>query len=277
VIEALYFLNSQKRVCTLYSEPFKILKEKIPFVEYVVRSIKLIIAPAVEKEEQIKNGRMKYALLDIFLSISLFSTIIAILAIFSDADLTRSLSAFSSQFALLLEFGYYAYFSVTVFFLIIFFSVRMSCQSWSLAFRKAFIISLQYARFYALFLSLFLPLVVVYLSYLFDEFLSPEQFANKFATESSVALVVFTFVYVWCCLIPIKRYWSPVKSRFISYVLVLLVTNLAFMANSMAPKLGALELNMEQACILLMESDRLENLTDEQRIKFKNKCLSDEI
>lgn len=258
----------------MFTEPFKILKEKIPFIEYSIRGIQLIFKPVIENQEQLHSGNMKFALWDVFLSISLFTTIIGLLSILEpNSDLNSILSVFSSQFTLLFEFGYIAYFSTFVFFILmlVFMSIFRTNDNDPL--KGAFLVSLHYARFYALFLFCFLPFLLVYMQSLFTELMTIEEFTNKYLFESLLVAFFIALLYVRCCVIPIKRFWEPVNSSIWSYLIVVFATYLAFSANSFAPNLGALELNKERACALFLKSNKVKGLNSDQQRNFQIQCL----
>lgn len=258
-------------------EPFKVLREKIPFLEYSIRCLQLILKPEIERPEQLKAGRMKFALWDIFLSLSLFMVVIGFLSVYNPTvDVINTLSALPSQFFLLLQFGYYAYFSTIAFFIITLVVMLVVRPVGIDPFKGAYMTSLHYARCYALFLFLFLPLVAIYINTMFSELLTINEFTNKHGLKSLVALIIFLGIYIWCCIIPIKKFWLPVKSNIGSYVLVIVVTNLAFSASVLAPNFGALELNKGKACGLFMKSDRVRGLTDSQQKTFNDFCLREQ-
>lgn len=197
----------------MLSEPFNILREKVPFLEYSIRSLLLFLKPQIETQEQLKSGRMKYALWDIFLSVSLFTTVVGVLNVYNQkVDLATSLTAFSSQFVLLVEFGYYAYFSTFSFFIIVCIFMFILKPADVHPFKGAYLASLHYARCYALFLFLFLPLLVLYINALFTELVTIDEFFNKAGPIGWLILGGFLGLYIWCCVIPIKKYWSPCKS-----------------------------------------------------------------
>ena len=102
----------------LYFFPFSILIEKIPFLEYLLRAVKFIFNPHVETEYELPNGNMKYSLWDIVSVISLFTVVTGFVNLFSQQDYNRALSLFSSQFTLYFQFGYYAFWSTFIFFIL---------------------------------------------------------------------------------------------------------------------------------------------------------------
>lgn len=255
-------------------EPFIILKEKIPFIEYLNRVFHLITNPEIEKKESLTEGKMKYALWDIFLSISLFTVVIGFFTVFNPKnDIQETLSVFSSQFILLIEFGYYAFFSTTSFFVISAILLIILRKNIKSAIEAAFLSSLHYARCYALFLFLFLPLVSIYINAMFSELMTIQEFTQEHSQKSWLCLLLFISLYVWCCAIPLKRFWSPFKSKFWSYALVLVITNTAFLANNIAPSLNALEINKEKACNLFLKSEKLLKESVDKRKKFNTICL----
>src|SRR5690606_31674920 len=154
----------------------------------------LIAKPNIETQEQLQAGKMKFALWDITLSISLFTTILGLLSIYnSDTDLTNSLSAFSSQFILLFEFGYYAYFSTLSFFIISLAFMLIFKPDELSPLKRAFLVSLQYARWYALFLFLSLPLLAIYIDKLFTNMLTIDKFTRTYSIQSTIALISLAY------------------------------------------------------------------------------------
>lgn len=259
----------------MLKEPFEILKEKVPFIEYLFRGIKLVVNPSVESTGQLATGEMRFALWDIFLSVSLFTTILGLLTVYKpNTDLVDSLSAFSSQFVLLLEFGYYAYVSTFSFFILTWAFMHLFKVPNLSPLHGAFLASLHYARCYALFLFFFLPIVATYINLLFTDLLSINEFTQIYSGESWIALILFLGFFLWCCVVPIKKFWTPFKNRFLSYMFIALIYYLAFSANTLAPTLGALSLNQENACKLFMKSDKVKSLTKDQQLNFGQLCLN---
>ncbi len=230
------------------------------------RSLQLILKPKIDNREQLATGRMKFALLDIFLSVSLFSVLAALLSVFNpELDINNSLSVFSSQFVLLLTFGYYGYCSTAAFFVISASFMYIFRPTNNHPFEAAFLASLHYARCYSLALFLFVPLVAIYLNSMFTELLTVNEFMENHILEGYLALAVMLFLILRCCVVPIKKFWSQVRSNVGAYIIVLIVIVAAFSANLFAPKIGALELNEEKARSLFMQSNKVTNTAKEKR------------
>ncbi|UBM27264.1 hypothetical protein K8374_10055 [Pseudomonas sp. p1(2021b)] len=84
-------------------------------------------------------------------------------------------------------------------------------------------------------------------------------------------------LYLHCCLLPMKRFWAPSKNGFVSFVAVLLVTQLAFTFNVWQPSMIKLELQWETVCARMMASDKVAGLSVEQRQTFERSCLAKEL
>ena len=258
----------------LYSIPFEILREKVPFLEYLIRVISFALYPKIETMDQFKTGDLRFGLWDIILTISLFGTTLGLLSIFySDSNLSEYMAVFTVQFMVPFEFGWYAFSYTAIFYCILLavtFALSLDKEK---AFRKAFLIALHYARCYALFLFLIMPLIPIYLHVMFKEVIVFKEFAERNYGASLSVSLVYVALYVWCCVIPIYQFWKPVKSKFLSLILSVVVTILPFSFSSIVPRVGVSNFNQDRACELYMKSKKFESLTVIQRKKFRKLCL----
>ncbi|MBG0843495.1 hypothetical protein [Ectopseudomonas toyotomiensis] len=212
---------------SLLLEPFRILREKAPFVEYVCRNAGLLFSPRVETLAELGQGQMRYALYDILLSLSVVALIVAYSSAFVvGVDLSSTASVFSNIQALFLGCAYYAYFSTGCFFLLILACMGIRRPAGHTRIQGALLLTLHYARCYSLFLLLIVPLLLFLVDRSLQGMLTIDEYLKDEPVHALYFLVPFLAVYLHCCLLPMKRFWAPSKSDVISFMAVFLVTQL---------------------------------------------------
>ena len=257
----------------MYSHPFKILKEKIPFLEFISRTASFIIHPKIESEDEFQEGELRYALWDVFLSISLCFTTLSLLALFSiDTSLKNYLSVFSNTIGIFFSFGYYAATSIFSFFFLSLTYVFIFSNQCSDIFKKAQILSLHYARLYALALFVLLPAFLIYIKYYFESLATVQEFTNNSLSISYSAIIFLVIVYIRSFLIPVKKHVTQRYSSKLSYLYIFVITNLALFSNNLYPKINFFSFNYESACKLLVNSSKIKNLDDNKKEIFIEIC-----
>lgn len=260
---------------SLLLEPFRILREKVLFVEYVCRSFGLLLCPRVETLAELGQGQMRYALYDILLSLSVVALIVAYSSTFViGVGLSSAASVFSSIQALFLGFAYYAYFSTGCFFLLTLICMGFRRPAGYTSIQGAFLLTLHYARCYSLFLLLIVPLLLFLINRLLEGVLTIDEYFQVEPAHALYFIVPFLVLYLHCCLLPMKRFWAPSKSGFVSLMAVFLITQLAFTFNSWLPSVVRLELQWEVVCARMMASEKLAGLSVEQQQTFERSCLA---
>ena len=254
----------------MYSFPFSILIEKTPFLEYLLRAVKFIFNPHVETEYEIPNGNMKYSLWDIVSVISLFTVVTGFINLFSQQDYNRALSLFSSQFTFYFQFGYYAFWSTFIFFIL--YSITLSIRFWRLKLKEPFLCSLQYARFYALFLFLFFPLVAWHLNYILYEVSTIKEYVSKNTVWSFSVLGAFVYLYVRCLLNPISKYSSIHLNQRITTPAIFVISLAAFHSNTYAPSIGSLGFDHKKACEIMILNDKYKTTTNAVKDRMREMC-----
>ncbi|EPS7037159.1 hypothetical protein ACVG95_004747 [Pseudomonas aeruginosa] len=260
---------------SLLLEPFRILREKVPFLEYVCRSADLLLRPRVETLTELGQGQMRYALYDVLLSLSVVALIVAYSSAFVwGVDLSSAASVFSNIQALFLGFAYYAYFSTGCFFLLVLICMGIRKPTGHTCIQGALLLSLHYARCYSLFLLLIVPLLLFLIGRSLQGALTIDEYFQSRPEHALYFTVPLLALYLHCCLLPMKRFWAPSKSGFVSFLIVLLITQLAFTFNVWLPSVARLELQWDTVCARMMASDKLAGLSMEQRQAFERSCLA---
>ncbi|MFT7411663.1 MAG: hypothetical protein ACI9J4_000002 [Paraglaciecola sp.] len=254
----------------LYLLPFKILMEKIPFIEYLSRAVKFLWNPNVETEPEFTNGDMRYSLWDIVSVTSLFTVVTGLVNLVDQENYGNALSLFSNQFTFYFQFGYYAFWSTLMFFILT--SVALLMRSWKLRLKEAFFCSLQYARFYALFLLLFFPLIAWYINYLLYEVSNMNEYVGKNPIKSFSVFVAFIYLYVRCCLNPISSFSSFHRSRKITMPIFFIISLSAFTLNMYAPSIGKLGFDNKKACKIMLLNSKFKDAHIAVKNRMQNMC-----
>lgn len=259
---------SQNGVAVLYTTPFKVLIEKVPFFEYLVRLVKFIWNPRIEKASEFSTGYMRYALWDIVSVISLFTVSVGVMNLVDNNNYSDSLNIFKNQFTFYFQFGYYAFWSTLIFFILT--SVIVSVLNLELRFKEAFLCSFQYARYYALLLFLFFPLIAWYIHYLLYEVTSLKVYVSENLFKSSCILGVFAWLYVRCLLKPLINFSQLFSNRKITAVTFIVLSWMSFTLNMYAPSIGILNFDKNKACNIMLLNSKFKD----SNIHVKQKLLS---
>lgn len=256
----------------MYRLPFVILREKVPFIEFVVRNLQLFVNPKVESETQFSTGDMKYALWDIVLSLTLTGIVITLIAmVVGSSDFVQALSIFGSQFEGLIHFGYYGYFSTAIFF-IISLVILTAKERNKTVFKRAFLASMHYARYYAFVLILFVPLFY-YLAYQsIINIVGINEYIKAKSLESWVVLLFFFVTFMWACARPLHLYLKIFKNKLYSYLIVFVMTGSAYSASTLAPNLPGLSMNNKILCELFKKSPEYNSLSGCEKNIFDSQC-----
>ncbi|WP_341501923.1 hypothetical protein [Gallaecimonas sp. GXIMD4217] len=255
----------------MYSQPFKVMKERIPFLEYLTRVAIFMKRPDIVEADYKKEGGLSYALLDIVYAVTLISFFIAVIDLVFHRNLSVAWSLFSSQFTILAQITYYALFSTVAFFLLLYMVEMVSKRKINVS-SSVFLCSLQYARFYSVFIFFFFPIVVFYMNLLLIE----QTTMDKFVEDNFIASVLVTSFFVWlylrCCVFPIASYSQPLKEKYLSAALIALITWSAFSANKLAPRFGELAFDTKKACGIIYKQKKFQALDPEKQMNFKESC-----
>jgi hypothetical protein len=248
-----YFINKE---CILYKLPFEILAQKIPLIEYLVRAFKFILDPHIEDTSEFPKGEMRYALWDIISVISLFAVSTAIFGLFNNINFNEVLSIFPNPFILYFQFGYYAFWYTFVFYLLILIFMRIRYGLFKL--NKALLLTLHFARCYALFIFLLFPLFVWNMNLILIEFGSVKNFTGENLLLSAVILLCSISLYIWCCIRPICKFINANTKalKVLMFGLPLLTVSL----NSISPDIGDLPIDEKKICNIILSNKNYEHI-----------------
>jgi hypothetical protein len=256
----------------LHKLPFEILAQKTPFLEYLIRVFKFIKKPQIEETLDLPDGEMKYALWDIISVVSLFTVLTGIMSLFDNNNYNKALGVFSNQFTLYFQFGYYAFWSTLTFFIIIFIALSLRFRKFEL--NKAFLCTLQYARFYALFLFLLFPLFVWNLNLIIIELSNVKHWTGKNYLIGLLILSVFIYLYVRCYLNPTSEFSNLSANNNISKIFILILSLTAFSLNIYAPTIGILDTDHKKVCDLALSNNKFDNIDKLQKERMLDRCIN---
>lgn len=241
----------------LYYTPFKILIEKVPFLEYFARLVMFIRNPRIEVEPEFSSGNMRYALWDIVSVISLFTVSVGLINLFDNKNYSDSLSLFKNQFTFYFQFGYYAFWSGLIFFILT--SVVLTVRFLEFRIKDAFLCTFQYVRYYALFLFLFFPLIAWYINHLTYEVTSLKAYISENPLKSYIILAVFVWLYIRCFLKPVTDFSSLFSNRKLTGFIFIILSLGSFSLNIYAPSIGILNFDPEKICKLMLSNSKHKN------------------
>jgi hypothetical protein len=256
----------------MYQQPFTILREKIPFVEYIWRIFLFLRRPCVETKDELKTGYMRFALYDIFLSVSLLAVIASLMsAAIYELKASDLLSIFWDQAVLYMAFGFQAYLSVAFFFCILW--IFLLFEKKPNRIEICFLASLHFARWMALFLLAFFPLIVFDLHFIFHQGMSLEQYIQQHLLLTYVIIGIFIALYLYLCLRPLWMYLFPSKRRWVSSLLIIALTAGPTAVHKALPTIPITLVNSEKVLELFQRTEQFQKLSPEKKAVFNKKVL----
>jgi hypothetical protein len=239
--------------------PFKILFEKIPFLEFLARNIRFILKSNIECTS-IRDSDLKFAFWDVFLALSLAVTVIFLMAIFNPSiDPEKYLPIFTSNLGAFLTFLLDAYISIAAFFVIIFVVSNILSYRSFVGWKKPFIATLQFARWYGVFIFIFIPIFVWGFDKMISDLISYEYIADLYFWQ------IVGFIFLMICLtlkvlvLPLNRYLPLSSNRIISFFLTLVIIMVSFDSSNFLPQLHFSEINKSVITKLIDESKKNKN------------------
>ncbi|EJL6658963.1 hypothetical protein NMS70_003123 [Vibrio cholerae] len=244
----------------MFKEPFKVLYNKFPFFEFIVRMVYLLLFPNIERSENLSKGPMKYALWDICLCVSLMATSVIVIDIFSGSTYEKMLSIFNNEFVVFLEFGYYAFCYTFIFFLILicclFLIKKLTNNKEIKVAHYSYICSMQYARVYSLIMFLFFPIVLFALDLSLTVTRTMKSFVGEHIFSSWGVMLFFAVVYGYCLVRPIKKYLFPNKTRLI-YPLMMVFTLSPMFFSGFIPNIFNISLNNKIVYEIVLNKNKI--------------------
>ena len=256
----------------MYQQPFTIFREKIPFVEYIWRIFLFLRRPYVETQDEIETGNMRFALYDIFLSVSLFAVIASLMSIaIYDLKASDLFSIFWDQALVYIVFGFKAYLSVVFFFCILWIFLLFEKKPNKI--EVCFLASLHFARWMALFLFLFFPLIVLDLHFILHLGISMQQFVQQHLLLAYVIIGIFAILY-WClCHRPLRMYLFLSRPTWFSSLLIIAITVGSVAVHKALPTIPVNLINREKVLELFQKTEQFKKLSPEKKAVFNKKVL----
>jgi len=256
----------------MYKQPFAIFREKIPFVEYIWRIFLFLRRPYVETKDEIETGNMRFALYDIFLSISLLAVIASLMSVaIYDLKASDLLSVFWDQALFYMVIGFQAYLSVGFFYCILW--IFLLCAKKPNKIELCFLASLHFARWVALFLYLFFPLIVFDLHFIFHQGISLQQYIQQHLLLTYVIIVIFTILYWYLCHRPLRMYLFLSRRTWVSSLFIIFLTVGPVVAHKVLPTIPINLVNREKVLELFQKTEQFQKLSPEKKAVFNKKVL----
>lgn len=256
-------------------EPVKILHNKIPFIEFSLRTAKLIWNPKIESIDEFKSGDSRFGLLDIVLSLSLLTIFYSIgYALTGDAyyGIAQSLLIKTNMIFSLGFFSIPPLISFTLLTFVFFFFKN----GFERAKGDTLVCSMHFARVYSLNLLILTPFIVWYVDLLSSKFISYEEYANNNLLQVSIMTITSIILLIRCLFIPLKKYILPSKSKvvsfLISYPLIVLLVYSSFELSQHIPSPIKLKFDSVFSCDRIYKSIKFSNLSVYQKQRFLESC-----
>jgi len=192
----------------MYTLPFEILKNKVPFLEFLWRNIKFLLKPKVETVQNFRTGESRYALWDLLTSLSLITLIYSIAYMITSDEYYQSAQRLLTQTNLIFSLGFYALPTIITFTAIIFliFLIKMDLKS---AIDSSIVCSMFFVRVYALFLLFIIPLIVFTIDLLSNEVKTINEFIENNLFLSYALLICNIAFLFWVLVHPLKVFVFP--------------------------------------------------------------------
>jgi len=238
--------------------PFKLVIEKVPFLEYFFRIFRFILWPKISKIELEKND-LRFALVDLVLSFSVFSILIA-LTTSNGTDLSFKdvTSIFNFQWVVLsfiyytavpagfIGFSYYIYFK---------WIDKREKPGHSI-----YLLILHFIRTHSITVVLALYASSYILSLYFNYGIHPSKFDEYFASlENAKAYsIVFLVVFICVYILPLAFFCKSkqgIKAFFIAFICSFIIYFSAFQINMVVPSYFAKDtIDSEKLCEVTKKS-----------------------
>lgn len=257
----------------MYLEPFKILKDKMPFFEFVWRMGKLILHPKVESKDNFSSSESRFALWDIFLALSLIAVVMTLGYVFTGDDYFQRAQKVLNQSNMLFSLGYYAVLTLLSFFLITFCIFRI-LQKRTDAFSDAFLATLFFARCHALKIILIAPFIIWNIDLLSSELMNYDEYIDQNLTKSLFIGLISLILLVRCIYEPLRKFIFPSKTIGLSYIFITLILYASTELNQRVPALVTLNFHNFFNCKKAYKSQKFLALSNTQQKQFKLNCES---
>ena len=241
--------------------PFKLLKEKVPFLEYLFRMIIFCFRPFIPRE-QLGESNLRYAFVDYVLSFTVALLIITLLpANNNELSYRQIISIFNFEW-LSISFLYYSIVQFCFIYVVylLFFKYRAKSNSYK---KDAYYSSLHFVRFHSIVVLLSILGIMYVLSACFNKGIMLNQFEDYFTSlpYAKVLSISFLVGIFWLYIFPMSLfiyYKSTCKTlfRYLKGILVVfLIYSLSFFLNGFMPsKFIGNVLDISSTCEVLMKS-----------------------
>lgn len=255
----------------MYTEPFKVLKEKVPFLEFAWRMGKLIINPKIDSKDTFSSSDSRYALWDIFLALSLIAVVMTLGYVFTGDDYFQRAQKVLNQSNMLFSLGYYAVLTLFSFFLIVLCLFRF-LQKRKDSLTDAFLATLFFARCHALKIILIAPFIIWNIDLLSSELMNYDEYIEQNLAKSLGIGAIALILLVWCIYEPLRKFVFPTKEIWLSYMLITMMLYASTELNQRVPALVTLNFHNFFSCDKAYKSQKFSALSEAQKMKFKQNC-----
>ena len=254
----------------MYKEPFIVLKEKIPFIEFFIRILSFIKSPHIDKKllyDSFSECHLKYALYDIISALSAVYIICLFFScLFFHINFDKLLSIIENPVLIYIDILIKSYCSLIIFFSIVL--VLLILFRKKNIIKSTFLVSLQYAEWYSIFILIVLTIFyIVYITSI-TYLKSPKEIIQNHPFLSRTILVLFIWITFRCCILPIARFLELCKKSWISVVLILLIFFIATSINFTSRMLPSLRINRKMLYQIIIEKHYLTPKQKEMLKKF---------
>ncbi|KPZ67639.1 hypothetical protein AN944_03981 [Shewanella sp. P1-14-1] len=218
--------------------PFRLVIEKVPFLEYFFRMSKFIVWPKIRQSEIAKND-LRFALVDLVLSFSVFSVLIA-LTTSSATDLSfKDVTSIFNFEWVVLSFIYYSF--VPAFFLGVFYLAYFTwIDKREKPFASIYLLALHFLRTHSITVVLALYGFSFILSLYFNHGIHPKHFGEYFASldNAKTYSIIFIVLFLWIYLLPLTFFCKSkkgIKAFFVAFVSSLIIYFSALQMNMLVP------------------------------------------
>lgn len=259
----------------MYLESFKILKEKVPFVEFMWRTGKFIINPQVETHENFKNGDTRFALWDIVLALTLITVIFTLIHVFTGNEDFKTYKDLIAQTNMIFSIGYYTIPTLLSFYVLVFFSILI-IRDYDQAKIEAMLCTMQFARFLSLMIIFMVPFIVWYLHHLATELESYQMYVQRNFAQTSIITAIGIALLIWCLIYPLRKRLIPQHRKMKAYPAVLVLLWLSSELNQHIPSPVHLNTDGIFSCDSVYKSQRFLKLNKVEQTAITEKCEATE-
>jgi hypothetical protein len=238
--------------------PFKLVIEKVPFLEYFFRMSKFIIWPKIRKSEVADND-LRFALVDLVLSFSVFSILIA-LTTSNGTDLSfKDVTSIFNFEWVVLSFIYYSF--VPAFFLGLFYLAYFKwVDKREKTFASIYLLVLHFVRTHSITVVLALYGFSYILSLYFNNGIHPGDFDEYFASLDSAKTynIIFLISFFYIYLLPLTIFCKSkkgIKSFCVAFACSFIIYFSALQMNMVVPSYFAKHsIDSEKLCDVTKKS-----------------------